>query len=36
VPTATPTIATSTAFFDIRAIPVTIRGHARSVVRTTR
>jgi len=34
VPTATPTIATSTAFFDIRAIPVTIRGHARpSVVR---
>jgi len=35
-PTAMPTIAMSTAFFDIRASPVTMRGHARSTVRWTR
>lgn len=35
-PTATPTIATSTAFFDILASPVTIRGQARAVARRAR
>ncbi len=34
-PMAIPTKATSTAFFDIRAMPVTMRGHAKSVVRRT-